>query len=137
MAGTKLKSLPLARARLIKLRFCGNGKDSEVTIETEGNRTAVIPLNDARLDLTLSGPISIASEGCGDTAVVWAIAPTPHQSITIEDAAVDDFPGSSNEWEEALRSYERTGTFSWAVELRLKLVSTERQTDGPSRPSRN
>jgi hypothetical protein len=51
----------------------------------------VIPLNDARLDLTLSGPISIACEGWGDTAVVWQIAPTPDQSITLEDAAVDDF----------------------------------------------
>ena len=39
MAGKKLKSLPLAGAQLIKLRFCGNGKDSEVTIETAGNRT--------------------------------------------------------------------------------------------------
>ena len=135
MAGKKLKSLPLAGAQLIKLRFCGNGKDSEVTIETAGNRTAVIPLDDARIDWTLSGPISIASEGWGDTAVVWEIAPTPDQPITIEDAAIDDFPGSSNEWGEALRSYERTGTFSWAVALRLTLISTERRADGPRKRS--
>jgi hypothetical protein len=134
MAGKTFKSLPLAGAQLIKVRFCGNGKDSEVTIQTTGNRTAVIPLTDARIDLTLSGPISIASKGWGDTAVVWEIAPTPDQSITIQDAAVDAFPDSSDEWEEALRCYEQTGTFDWAVALRLKLTSTERSADGPPTP---
>ena len=88
MAGMKLKSLPLAGAQLIKLRFCGNGKDSEVTIETAGNRTAVIPLSDARVELTLSGPIPISSEGWGDTAVVWEIATTPNragsQNVTLQ-----------------------------------------------------
>jgi hypothetical protein len=134
MAGKKLKSLPLAGAQL-KLRFSANGKDSEVTIETAGNQTAVIPLSDARIDLTLSGPISISSEGWGDTPVVWEIAPTPDQSITIEAAAVDDFPGSSTDWKEALRYLERTGTFDWAVALRLELISTEREADGPRKRS--
>ncbi len=124
MAGKKLKSLPLAGAQLIKLRFYGNGKDSEVSIETAGKRTAVIPLSDARIDLTLLGPISIASEGWGDTGVAWMIAPTPGQLLRIEDATVDDFPGTSNEWKEALRLFERTGTFKWAVALRLKLTSS-------------
>jgi hypothetical protein len=125
MAGNKLTPLPLAGAQLIKLRFCGNGKDAEVTIETAGNRKAVIPLDYARLDLRLSGRISIACKGWGDTAVAWEVAPAPDQSITIVEAAVDDFPGTSNEWEEALRSYECKGTFLWAVALRLNLISTE------------
>ena len=137
MAQNKFKSLPLAGAQLIKLRFCGNGKDSEVTIETAGNRTAVIPLSDARIDLTLSGPISIASKGWGDTAVVWEIAPAPDQSITIKDAVINDFPDSSNEWDEALRTYEQTGTFNWAVALRLTLISTESEADSPRASSRS
>lgn len=129
MTRMKYRSFPLAGAQLIKLRFCGNGKDSEVTIETAGNRTVVIPLTDARLDLTLLGPISITSKGWGDTAIVWEIAATPDQSITIEDAAVDAFPGAGDEWEEALRSCERTGTFRWAVALRLTLSSAKRESD--------
>ena len=48
MTEKKPKSLPLAGAQLIKLRFCGNGKDSEVTIETAGNRTAIISLSPSR-----------------------------------------------------------------------------------------
>jgi hypothetical protein len=137
MPGKNLKSLPLARTQLVKLRFCGNGKDSEVIIETAGNREATLPLDDARIDLTLSGPISVAIKGWGDTAVVWEIAPTPDQCITLEEANIVDFSGSSEEWEEALLSCEQTGTFSWGVALRLKLTSTERKADGPSiRPMR-
>jgi hypothetical protein len=134
MREKNLKSLPLAGAELIKLRFCGNGKDSEVTIETAGNRTAVIPLNDARIDLTLSGAISVALKGWGDTAVVWDIAPTPDQCITLEEAAVVDFPGSNEEWNEVMLSCEHQGTLGWAVALRLKLISTERKSDGPGIP---
>src|SRR5690242_3680863 len=126
MAENRIESLPLAGAQLIKLRFYGNGKDSEATIETTArNRTAVIPLSDARIRLTLLGPISLTSEGWGDTGVAWVIAPTQDQSLTIEDAAVDDFPGSSDEWKEALRLFERTGRFTWAVALRLKLTSID------------
>ena len=125
MTRKNLKPLPLAGAQLIKLRFCGNGKDSEVTIETAGNRTAVIPLSDARIDMTLSGPISISCKGWGDTAVAWEIVSTRGQSITIKDAAIDGFPGSSTEWKEALSYLEEAGTFDWAVALRLELVSSD------------
>ena len=67
MAGEEFKSLPLIGAQLVRLRFCGNGKDAKVTIETAGNRTAVIPLSDARMRLMLSGSIPITCEGLGLT----------------------------------------------------------------------
>ena len=76
------------------------------------------------MDLSLSGPIAITTRGWGDTAIIWEIAPTPGQRVRIEEAAIA-FPGSREEWEEALRSYERTRTLNWAVALRLKLVAAE------------
>jgi hypothetical protein len=124
MAIRQFDSLPIVGEQLVKLRFCGNGKDSEVTIETAGQRKSVIPLSDAEMDLRLSGRISIAAKGWGDTAITWEIAPRPEQCIRIEEAAVG-FQGDRSEWKEALRSYERTGTFHWAVALRLKLSSTD------------
>ena len=135
MREEKITLLPLAGAQLTKLRFCGNGKDSEVTIETVGNRKAVIPLSFARLHLSLSGPISMACESLDDLDIAWKIAPTPDQFILIEDAAIVDFPGTSVDLAEALQDYECMGTFSWAVKLRLKLTSTERRADAPGAPS--
>jgi|SRR5882724_6879223 len=122
MRDEKFKTLPFTGAKLVKLRFCGNGNDSEVTLEAAGGRRTVIPLNDARMDLSLTGPISIQTKGWGDTAVVWEIAPTQEQPVIIEQAAIC-FPGNEDEdWIESWRSYERTGTLDWAVALRLKLV---------------
>ena len=123
MCNEKYEPLPLVGAQLVKLRFCGNGKDSEVTIETAGNRTALIPLNDAKVDLSLSGLISITTEGWGDTAILWEIVPAKGQCISIVEAAIA-CPGCEDEWQEILRSYERTGTLHWAVALRLKLSSS-------------
>ena len=122
MLTEQFESLPLVGARLVKLRFCGNGKDSEVTLEAEGNRKTIIPLSGARVDLSLSGAITIATRAWGDTAIVWEIAPTPEQVVTIEEAAIG-FSGRRDEWEDSLRSYERTGTLNSAVALRLKLVA--------------
>jgi hypothetical protein len=39
------KTLPFQGATLVKLSFCGNGKDSEATIEVEGLPKTVIPLS--------------------------------------------------------------------------------------------
>ena len=121
---TTYEPLPLVGAQLVKLRFCGNGKDSGVTIETSGNRTAVIHLSDARMDLSLAGPVSITTKGRGDTAIVLEIAPTREQCVRIEEAAIA-FPGGEDDLREILQSYERTGTLGWAGALRLKLVATE------------
>ncbi len=124
MRNEQFESLPFVGARLVRLRFCGNGKDSEVTLEAAGSRKAIIPLSDARVDLSLSGPISITTRGWGDTETVWEIVPTPEQFVRIEEAAIG-FQGIENEWAEALHSYKQTGTLNWAVTLRLKLVATE------------
>ena len=44
MSNEKFKPLPLAGTQLVKLRFCGNGKDSEVTIQTRTSARPSSPL---------------------------------------------------------------------------------------------
>lgn len=115
-----VKPLPCVGARLLKLRFCGSGKDSEVALEAEGHRKVVIPLDYAKMDLFLSGSMSISMKGWGDTAVILEIAPTAKQVVAIEEATIS-FPA---EWEEAFfRAYESGAALLCAVALRLRLVA--------------
>jgi hypothetical protein len=115
----EMKTLPLAGAELVRLRFCGNGKDSEARIEVRGARGAVIPLSGAAMDLAFAGPITVRTRGNGDTEVVIEIAPTPEHPMILEEIAVQ-FSGDDDEWADCLRCYTEAGTPTWCVQ-RLRL----------------
>jgi hypothetical protein len=118
------RALPIVGERLVKLRFCGNGKDSEATIEIEGGRKIEVPLDDAAMDISFSGATIVRTRGWGDTEVVIEIVPVADQPVTIEEASVH-FPGSDDEWNECIRDYADMGrwTLHWCVSLRLRLIA--------------
>jgi hypothetical protein len=115
----EMQTLPLAGAELVRICFCGNGKDSEAIIEVRGAREATIPLSGAAMDLTFAGPIKMSTRSYGDSAVVIEIAPTPEQPMMLDEIAVLFF-GSDDEWAECLRHYTEAGNLFWCVE-RLQL----------------
>lgn len=118
------RSLPIVGERFVKLCFCGNGKDSEATIEVEGGRKIVVPLSNAAMDINFSDATTVRTRGWGDTEVVIEIAPVADQPVTIGEASVH-FPGSDEEWNKFVRDYAGTGrsTMSWCVSLRLRLIA--------------
>jgi len=118
------RSLPIVGERFVKLRFCGNGKDSEATIEVEGGREIEVPLDDAAMDISFSGATMVRTRGWGDPEVVIEIVPVADQPVTIGEASVH-FPGSDEEWNECVRDYADTGRWeiSWCVSLRLRLIA--------------
>lgn len=120
------RSLPIVGERFVKLWFCGNGKDSEATIEIEGARKIVIPLSDAAMDISFSDATMVRTRGWGDTEVVIEIVPVTDQPVTIGEASVH-FPGSDDEWNECVRDYADTGrwTLSWCVSLRFRLIAID------------
>jgi hypothetical protein len=114
-----MKTLPIAGAQLLKLRFWGNGKDSEATIEVKGARASLIPLSGAPMDLTFAGPITISTSSHDDAEVVIEIAPTSECPMILDDIAIQ-FPGNDDEWAECLRYYNEAGTLTECVN-RLRL----------------
>lgn len=124
MHNRSMKPLPLAGARLTKLRFCGNGKDSEVMLEIEGGRKSTIPLLYGLMDLQLSGPVPITTKSLDDLDVAMDILARPGQPITITEALVEpSCPG--DEWDDYFRAYEETGVMPCLVALRLALVARQ------------
>ena len=118
--------LPIVGEKFVKLYFCGNGKDSEATIEIEGPREIVVPLDDAAMDISSSNAVMVRTRGYGDTEVEIEIVPVPDQSMTIGEASVC-FLGSEEEWnqychEDTIR--EGSIELSCCVSLRLRLVAT-------------
>jgi hypothetical protein len=122
IAEYKIRALPIAGARLVRFRFCGNGKDAEATIEVEGARKVTVPLADARMDLSFSGPVTMRTRGYGDTAAVIEVLSTSDHPVIVDDAAIL-FPGNDGEWDEFLQSYAKGEMMLWCVELRLRLVA--------------
>jgi hypothetical protein len=121
-----VRALPFAGARLVRFSFCGNGKDSEVTIEAEGARKVVLPLSYAEMDIDTSGPMTIRTRGRGDTQVEIEIVPLPQQPVIVDEAIVV-FTGDDDDcdaWDEAFRQLAHTGWPSWCVTLRLRLATT-------------
>ena len=117
--------LPIVGERFVKLHFCGNGKDSEATIEVEGQREIVIPLDDAAMDINSSSAVTIRTRGHGDPEVVIEIVPVAGQPVTIGEASVY-FPGSEEEWNQYCHEdTDRGGSteLSCCVSLRLRLVA--------------
>ena len=82
------RSLPIVGERFVKLCFCGNGKDSEATIEIEGARKIVIPLSDAAMDISFSDATMVRTRGWGDTEVVIETVPVADHPVTIGEASV-------------------------------------------------
>jgi hypothetical protein len=118
------KTLPIQGARLVKLSFCGNGKDSKATIEVEGSPKIVIPLSNAAMDIDLSDAATVRTRGWDDSAVKLEILPLADKPLMLDEATVW-FPGSDEEWNEGLRRYAETGRWalSWCVTLRIRLVA--------------
>ena len=118
------RALPIVGERFVKLRFCGNGKDSEATIEIEGGRKIEVPLDDAAMDISFSDATMVRTRGWGDPEVVIEIVPVADQPVIIGEASIH-FPGSEDEWNECVRDYADTGRWdlSWCVSLRLRLVA--------------
>ena len=120
--------LPIVGARFVKLSFCGNGKDSEVTIEVEGPREIVVPLDDAAMDISCSNAVMVRTRGHGDTEVVIEIVPVAEQPVTIGEASVH-FLGSEEEWNQYCHEdASREGSIellSCCVALRLRLVAPD------------
>jgi hypothetical protein len=116
--------LPIVGKRFIKLLFCGNGKDSEATIEAEGAQKFVIPLSDAEMDFSFSNAVLVRTRGHGDSEVVIEVVPVPDQPVTIGEASVS-FLGTEDDWNKYCREYtdRRGSTFSCCVSLRLRLVA--------------
>jgi hypothetical protein len=110
----EMKTLPLAGAELVRICFCGNGKDSEARIEVRGAREATISLSGAEMDLTFAGPITMSTRGHGDSEVVIEITPTLEHPMMLDEIAVW-FPGNDDEWAECLRHYAEVGELSWCV----------------------
>ena len=115
------RALPIVGANLVKLSFCGNGKDSQATIDAEGMRRLIIPLSDASMDICITTGATVRTRGRGDTEVVLEVVPTTPLRIA---EAVVLFPGGDDEWDECLRELGGTGPCElfWCVELRLRLV---------------
>jgi hypothetical protein len=119
--------LPIAGERFVKLDFCGNGKDSEVTIEVEGQREIVIPLDDATMDINVSSAVTIRTRGHGDPEVVIEIVPAADQPVMVGEASVH-FLGSEDEWNQYCQEdTDRGGSteLSCCVSLRLRLVTAD------------
>jgi hypothetical protein len=115
-------TLPITGARLVRLRFCGNGKDSEVLIDAEGARKTEFPLCDARMDLSACAPLQITTRGWGDTSVALEIVPIPGMPVLVAEAAVG-FDGDDEYWDDFRRGYLEPGVTRWAVQLRLRLAN--------------
>lgn len=118
--------LPIIGERFVKLCFCGNGKDSEATIEVEGPREIVVPLDDAAMGISCSNAVMIRTRGHGDPEVVIEIVPVADQTVTIGEASVQ-FLGSEEEWNRYVHedaSREGSIELSCCVALRLRLVAT-------------
>ena len=118
--------LPIVGARFVKLHFCGNGKDSEATIEVEGQREIVIPLDDAAMDINFTNAVTIRTRGHGDPEVVIEIVPAAGQPVMVGEASVY-FLGSEEEWNQYCHEDDRGDAteLSCCVSLRLRLVAPE------------
>ena len=101
------RDLPVLGEKLTRLYLRGNGKRSDVTIEVQGARKIIVPLQFAMMHLEISGPVMAKTRDWGDTEIVLEIAPKPRYPITIDEAAID-FPDSKKEWDEILREYAET-----------------------------
>jgi hypothetical protein len=113
-----LRTLPFEGSRLRELVFCGNGKDSEVSLKVDGFPPIIIPLSRARMDLTFATELLVETSADGDTAITIRVNPPPDQTIILERAQLD-FPGSEDDWHEELEGYRksngRRAVGGWAV----------------------
>lgn len=117
----EMKTLPIAGAELVKICFCGNGKDSEASIEVKGARKSVVALSSAAMDLTFAGPITMRTYSHDDSAVVMEIAPTAEHPMVLDEVAVG-FYGDDETWAKILRYYTEVGSLEWCVQqLRLSV----------------
>jgi hypothetical protein len=117
----EMKTLPLAGAELVRICFCGTGKDSEATIEVKGAPEATLPLSGASMDLAFAGPNTISTRAYDDAAVVFEVAPTPEHPMTLDELTVE-FYGNDEEWAECLRYLAEEGELSCCTEhLRLRV----------------
>jgi hypothetical protein len=117
-----IQALPIAGAHLVRFHFCGNGKDSEATIEVRGAPKIIVPLEFAQMDLSFSGPVTVRTRGHGDTETTIDVVSTPDHPVIVADAAIL-FPGDEREWDEFRQRYAETGKISWCVTLRLRLAA--------------
>jgi len=119
--------LPIVGKRFVKLCFCGNGKDSEATIEVEGWPEIVVPLSYAAMDISFSNAAMVRTREHGDTEVVIEIVPISDQPVTIGEASVH-FLGSEEEWNQYVHEDASRGSIelSCCVSLRLRLVAGSR-----------
>lgn len=112
-----LRTLPFEGSRLRKLVFCGNGKDSDVSLDVDGFPPILIALSGARMDLTFATEILVETSACGDSAITICVSPPPDRAIILERAQLD-FPGSEDDWRRELEQYRRGNgneVGGWAV----------------------
>lgn len=78
------------------------------------------------MDVDLSDAATVRTRGWDDSAVRLEILPVAGKPLRLDEAAVW-FPGSDEEWNEALRRYAETGRWklSWCVTLRIRLVAAD------------
>ena len=80
--------LPCEGGTLLGLQFVGNGKDAEVTIGTAEHPAVVVPLSDARWELSSMVPLATEMRGDGDTAVRLELRPAGGARATLAEARV-------------------------------------------------